>query len=296
MDKENPDYFDECLDGCPRKRDVEASHEMMNSHWPGMFTRKDLVFCSRTSLCPTRAPEVEPVYSHKKKATMSDTLALRPIQTRYNGYMFRSRLEARWAVFFSALGLRWEYEPEGFDLGDNELYLPDFRVRSPQEMVTWYEIKPVGVEFSGKLERFRELVRASPEHSIDADSFPENSSALLLVGDPGYVLFERVGEDRYYVCPRCGQVGQPWTTPQFTYQWSTDWSYACGSCDRDTPCGGGHPAEAGLLAPVMPYKGSLLIHPTHGEQWLRRVEVAVNAARATRFEFAEGRSIAGVRR
>lgn len=25
------------------------------------------------------------------------------IQTEYNGYLFRSRLEARWAVFFDAL-------------------------------------------------------------------------------------------------------------------------------------------------------------------------------------------------
>ena len=38
------------------------------------------------------------------------------IQTRYAGCRFRSRIEARWAVFFDALGIRWEYEPQGFDL------------------------------------------------------------------------------------------------------------------------------------------------------------------------------------
>jgi hypothetical protein len=32
------------------------------------------------------------------------------IQTRYSGRYFRSRLEARWAVFFDALGLKWDYE------------------------------------------------------------------------------------------------------------------------------------------------------------------------------------------
>lgn len=48
------------------------------------------------------------------------------IQTVYNGYRFRSRLEARWAVFFDALGIRYEYEPEGFELGDGTRYLPDF--------------------------------------------------------------------------------------------------------------------------------------------------------------------------
>ncbi len=51
---------------------------------------------------------------------------LKPIQTEYKGYLFRSRLEARWAVFFDALGAKWEYEPEGFDLGDGIMYLPDF--------------------------------------------------------------------------------------------------------------------------------------------------------------------------
>jgi len=39
--------------------------------------------------------------------------------------MFRSRLEARWAVFFDVLGLRWDYEPEKFDT-DAGRYIPDF--------------------------------------------------------------------------------------------------------------------------------------------------------------------------
>lgn len=51
---------------------------------------------------------------------------IKPIPTYYKGYLFRSRLEARWAVFFDACGVEWEYEPEGFDLGNGEKYLPDF--------------------------------------------------------------------------------------------------------------------------------------------------------------------------
>jgi hypothetical protein len=50
-----------------------------------------------------------------------------PLETFYKGYRFRSRLEARWAVFFDALGIGWEYEPEAFDLGEGG-YLPDFRL------------------------------------------------------------------------------------------------------------------------------------------------------------------------
>ena len=51
---------------------------------------------------------------------------MKAIETRYKGYRFRSRLEARWAVFFDAVGIEWEYELEGFDLGEFGYYLPDF--------------------------------------------------------------------------------------------------------------------------------------------------------------------------
>ena len=63
---------------------------------------------------------------------------IKAIETHYNGYRFRSRLEARWAVFFDALGVDYEYEPEGFDLGDGIYYLPDFYL--PEDDV-WVEIK-----------------------------------------------------------------------------------------------------------------------------------------------------------
>ena len=51
---------------------------------------------------------------------------VKPIETRYKGYRFRSRLEARWAVFLDKLGVEWEYEPEGFSLEHMGAYLPDF--------------------------------------------------------------------------------------------------------------------------------------------------------------------------
>ena len=54
---------------------------------------------------------------------------IKPIQTEYNGYRFRSRLEARWAVFFDAMGIKYEYEPEGFVLPSGKQYLPDFKVK-----------------------------------------------------------------------------------------------------------------------------------------------------------------------
>jgi hypothetical protein len=64
---------------------------------------------------------------------------VRAIETFYAGCRFRSRLEARWAVFFDTLGVEWQYEPEGYVVQDYErelpgiwptprrrLYLPDF--------------------------------------------------------------------------------------------------------------------------------------------------------------------------
>lgn len=63
---------------------------------------------------------------------------IKPIETIYNGYRFRSRLEARWAVFFDALHIKYEYEPEGFKLRDGSYYLPDFYL---PDMETFVEIK-----------------------------------------------------------------------------------------------------------------------------------------------------------
>lgn len=70
---------------------------------------------------------------------------LKPIQTLYNGYHFRSRLEARWAVFFDSLKIRYEYESQGFDLGSGVWYLPDFWL---PDRGWWVEIKPERTEES----------------------------------------------------------------------------------------------------------------------------------------------------
>jgi hypothetical protein len=100
----------------------------------------------------------------------SDVGGIKPIETRYRGYRFRSRLEARWAVFFDVAGVAWQYEPEGFDLTNVRVprvydpngpdlppvrvwnepedmkvyaplwYLPDFYL---PEQEYWVEVKPI---------------------------------------------------------------------------------------------------------------------------------------------------------
>lgn len=66
---------------------------------------------------------------------------IKAIETKYKGYRFRSRLEARWAVAFDEMGIEWEYEPEGYRLQSGEWYLPDFRVMTPRGRRAWVEIK-----------------------------------------------------------------------------------------------------------------------------------------------------------
>ena len=66
---------------------------------------------------------------------------LKPIETRYAECRFRSRLEARWAVLFDALGLRWEYEFDRYPVGgfgSRRTYLPDFFVH---DLNVWVEVK-----------------------------------------------------------------------------------------------------------------------------------------------------------
>jgi hypothetical protein len=76
-----------------------------------------------------------------------------PIQTRYAGCLFRSRLEARWAVFFDQLAIPWRYEYEGYDLGEEGPYLPDFLLYPDTPTAMWFEVK-------GKLPDSGELAKA----------------------------------------------------------------------------------------------------------------------------------------
>ncbi len=85
---------------------------------------------------------------------MSEILA---IETEYNGIRFRSRLEARWAVFFDTLGVVYEYEKEGYSLPPIPMegirpdkigalqYLPDFYIPAQRAFPKplWAEVKGV---------------------------------------------------------------------------------------------------------------------------------------------------------
>lgn len=97
-------------------------------------------------------------------------MQIRPIETSYNGHRFRSRLEARWAVFFDEVMIEYQYELEGYVLPHGERYLPDFFLPGLSLDV---EVKP-----------HRDLSLADIAKLVgfagDADK-----PLLLLVGTPG---------------------------------------------------------------------------------------------------------------
>lgn len=134
------------------------------------------------------------------------TTQIKAIETEYDGHLFRSRLEARWAVFFNALGVKYEYEPEGFELPSGKRYLPDFKVKchgtrgdcsDDLTFDLWIEVK--GDMSKGDLDRIKEfsndewdektgthtvenpvlVVGSIPEHGV---SRPEEDSVYYQYG------------------------------------------------------------------------------------------------------------------
>lgn len=134
---------------------------------------------------------------------------IKAIETRYKGYRFRSRLEARWAVFFDALGLKWYYEPEGFICADGTHYLPDFFLH---DLDAYVDVKPLPDDFCGmpfmgagtKEASFAETWRTHRFYVIfgtpgAADPYDRSSSyAACVYGDSPYFFCE---------CPSCGSIG-----------------------------------------------------------------------------------------
>lgn len=93
------------------------------------------------------------------------------IPTAYRGCRFRSRLEARWAVFFDHLNISWRYEPQGFVIG-GETYLPDFLL----ECGTWVEVK--GHEDALNYSLMRTAALALPQ----MPAIDERGPKLLILG------------------------------------------------------------------------------------------------------------------
>lgn len=140
---------------------------------------------------------------------------MKALETEFDGYLFRSLHEARWAVFFKQLRLSYRYEHQGFDLA-GEWYLPDF----------WFPKLKMWVEIKADYPDDRERGLAQKLALLTGNSVfitwgpigvpwsPEMSDEEAATW--AYFAQEIAGEvtavedaDGYYwaECPRCGQIG-----------------------------------------------------------------------------------------
>lgn len=111
------------------------------------------------------------------------------IETLYNGYRFRSRLEARWAVFFDAAGIEYQYEPEGY-IGYNDLpYLPDF----------YLPAFGVFAEVKGSDEQLRQDA-PKIEGAIDFNATPVSAGLILLGQIPNGDAFTQIPVFTFLFC------------------------------------------------------------------------------------------------
>ena len=116
------------------------------------------------------------------------------IPVRYRGHHCRSRLEARWMVFFDRSGIEFQYEPQGYRLPNGTCYLPDFYF---PKFLTWAEVKPV---------RFTDSERSK----CAAVAAGLKELFLILDGPPAFREYLGAAWD-------CGQVDQ--------HPYSLDWRH-----------------------------------------------------------------------
>lgn len=88
------------------------------------------------------------------------------IPTQLGGVNFRSRLEAKWANVFTALGWDWSYEP--FDLPG---WVPDFLIRCGGKRDLLIDIKPIARFDVEPIELFEKMNRAVGESQYDLAVF-----------------------------------------------------------------------------------------------------------------------------
>lgn len=142
-------------------------------------------------------------------------VTIQAIETRYKGYRFRSRLEARWAVFFDELGVPWEYEKQGFEL-DGVYYLPDFWL---PHLGFWVEVK--GDKHCGEedwIKIFRMARRneswvlvlaggiGSQECTLASPKPPDADWLKMMpaIAEEACTVYDDV---QWSICPRCERLG-----------------------------------------------------------------------------------------
>jgi hypothetical protein len=95
--------------------------------------------------------------------------------------LFRSKLEARWSIFFDQLGFEWRYEPKQ----SPGVYTPDVSV----DGIGLVEIKPAFEFLSESLARIGRYIEATGDRiHLLYGSMPHDSDACIVHGNPPQVF------------------------------------------------------------------------------------------------------------
>ncbi|MEL7641527.1 MAG: hypothetical protein AAGU21_17980 [Solidesulfovibrio sp.] len=125
------------------------------------------------------------------------------VKTRYGDYLFRSKLEAKWAVFMDLLCVSYKYEPEKAVVGVNFFectYIPDFFL---DEIELYLEIKP-------RLPVDKELRKAAAWANVMGNvvffhELAPNNGRKMSYSSEGSPIYSR--DDWWWSeCPRCLKI------------------------------------------------------------------------------------------
>ena len=116
------------------------------------------------------------------------TASIKTIETEYNGLRFRSRTEARWAVFFDGAHIPWQYEPEGFEM-EGVRYVPDFWLPA---MNSYFEVKGLAPT-DAEMDKARLLVKHTGRFIMIAEGSPRRGESIVyLTDDPDFASYGRL--------------------------------------------------------------------------------------------------------
>ena len=132
-------------------------------------------------------------------------MQLKPIPTNYNGNSFRSKIEARWALFFDTLNIKYKYELEGYDL-EGLYYLPDFWL---PDLNMFVEIKglPMNETDRQKVKRLSKI--SNKKVLILTGSIPSFEDFLSNEYETECYLENEGWDNNYFFCEceDCGAIG-----------------------------------------------------------------------------------------
>ena len=151
------------------------------------------------------------------------------IPTTYSGVRFRSRLEARWSVFFDLVGWTWHYEP--IDLAG---YIPDFIVEHAVFTEDWpssggadgWIVGYGGPQTIGVGRTIRRLVEVKPE--IDIVDLVQHGGKIDASGwdGPASIVGAVVHDDGPVGGASLGVFRDPNRTGDSMYDWGGSWVFA----------------------------------------------------------------------